>query len=227
MKRIPVLKGFTGHISRLRVAMGCMASRPNRLPSKMHCVSSSLTLHQYCKDTPPSRFGLTLLPSLCPTQGTHQVSHHLYKLSVRIYPFSSETHSYHEFWGIIERFYWHEVGSMWVRSMVCTISIPTSVSKAVSNRQIIIRINIKTRPSTEGRLRKWLIQLPSERELKLLRFQFPWLLWHCLTFLNINISFLTLNYVVLVSCQLPLSLSSSFPNPVVLVKLSSPLDKQL
>ena len=33
---------------------------------------------------------------------------------------------------------------------VCTISIPTKVSEAVENRQMISRINIKMRPSTEG-----------------------------------------------------------------------------
>ena len=33
---------------------------------------------------------------------------------------------------------------------VCTIVIPTRVSEAVENRQIISRINMKIRPSTEG-----------------------------------------------------------------------------
>ena len=66
-------------------------------------------------------------------------------------PLSTGTHFYHEFWMSLGDSIDISKGLWRSRLMarVWTILIPTRVSEAVENRNIIWRMNIKTHPSTE------------------------------------------------------------------------------
>ena len=98
---------------------------------------------------------------------------------MRLNPFSTETHFYHEFWVWLDYFIDIRRGSVYVRRLmtrVCTILIPTWVSEVVWIWHVITRIDMKMCPSAEGvNVTTWICQsMPKHCRVVLQHYNFSW-----------------------------------------------------